>query len=107
MTKQLKRKSTRLKKKRAEELEHLGCPMKFMMPRKFTREFPFLDLSLFLNRYLQKEKTSGPDGNSVMYELAERALHESISIKLKDYIAQDGGVAFWSSDLMLGSEDAA
>ncbi|ONK81484.1 uncharacterized protein A4U43_C01F29620 [Asparagus officinalis] len=56
-------------------------------------------------RYLQKEKTSGPDGNSVMYELAERALHESISIKLKDYIAQDG-VVFWSSDLMLGSEDA-
>ncbi|RCV29157.1 hypothetical protein SETIT_5G461500v2 [Setaria italica] len=39
-------------------------------------------------RYLLKEKLAGPEGHVVMYELAERALDESISGKLKDYIAQ-------------------
>ncbi|XP_078178500.1 uncharacterized protein LOC144572709 isoform X1 [Carex rostrata] len=46
-----------------------------------------LDL-LVQQRYLQKEKVAGPEGNTVMYELAERALDESISAKLKSYIAQ-------------------
>lgn len=44
--------------------------------------------ALVQQRYLQKEKINGPDGNIVMYELAERALDESISLRLKDYIAQ-------------------
>ncbi|XP_018684137.2 uncharacterized protein LOC103992237 isoform X1 [Musa acuminata AAA Group] len=39
-------------------------------------------------RYLQKEKVNGPEGNIIMYELAERALDESIAEKLKDYIGQ-------------------
>ena len=38
-------------------------------------------------RYLQKEKVVGPEGNTVMYKLAECALDESISTKLKSYIA--------------------
>ncbi|KAF3331188.1 melanoma-associated antigen 1 isoform X2 [Carex littledalei] len=46
-----------------------------------------LDL-LVQQRYLQKEKVAGPEGNTVMYELAERALDESINSKLKSYIAQ-------------------
>ncbi|MQL72701.1 hypothetical protein Taro_005054 [Colocasia esculenta] len=44
--------------------------------------------SLVQQRYLQKEKCNDPEGNSFMYELAERALDESFSEKLKDYIAQ-------------------
>ncbi|KAG8100732.1 hypothetical protein GUJ93_ZPchr0013g36762 [Zizania palustris] len=43
---------------------------------------------LVLLRYLLKEKLTGPEGNCVMYELAERALDESISGRLKDYISQ-------------------
>jgi len=37
---------------------------------------------------LLKEKLAGPEGHVVMYELAERALDESTSGKLKDYIAK-------------------
>lgn len=44
--------------------------------------------ALVQQRYLQKEKVSGPEGNTMMYELAERALDEPIKTKLKDYIAQ-------------------
>lgn len=44
--------------------------------------------TLVQQRYLQKEKVNGPEGNTVMYELAERALDESISHKLKEYIVQ-------------------
>lgn len=43
---------------------------------------------LVQQRYLLKEKLSGPEGHAMMYELAERALDESISGKLKDYISQ-------------------
>ncbi|XP_072981971.1 uncharacterized protein [Typha latifolia] len=43
---------------------------------------------LVQQRYLQKEKVAGPEGHTVMYELAERALDQSISGKLKDYISQ-------------------
>ncbi|WOK96249.1 non-structural maintenance of chromosomes element [Canna indica] len=43
---------------------------------------------LVQQRYLQKEKVNCPEGNTMMYELAERALDESITEKLKDYIAQ-------------------
>uniref|UniRef100_A0A1D1ZF36 Melanoma-associated antigen G1 n=1 Tax=Anthurium amnicola TaxID=1678845 RepID=A0A1D1ZF36_9ARAE len=44
--------------------------------------------SLVQQRYLQKEKVNGPEGNTLMYELAERAKDDSFSEKLKDYIAQ-------------------
>jgi hypothetical protein len=37
-----------------------------------------------------KEKVAGPEGHAMMYELAERALDESISGKLKDCISQVG-----------------
>jgi hypothetical protein len=37
-----------------------------------------------------KEKVAGPEGHTMMYELAERALDESISGKLKDCISQVG-----------------
>ncbi|GJN24517.1 hypothetical protein PR202_gb12261 [Eleusine coracana subsp. coracana] len=43
---------------------------------------------LVQQRFLMKEKVAGPEGHAMMYELAERALDESISGKLKDYISQ-------------------
>lgn len=43
---------------------------------------------LVQQRYLLKEKIAGPEGHFVMYELAERALDESISVKIKDHISQ-------------------
>lgn len=49
--------------------------------------FAFFDL-VSLPRYLLKEKIAGPEGHSMVYELAERALDESISSKLKEYISQ-------------------
>ncbi|XP_020245450.1 uncharacterized protein LOC109823583 [Asparagus officinalis] len=45
---------------------------------KMTVMKTICSLNQLKQRYLQKEKTSGRDGNSVMYELAERALHESM-----------------------------
>ncbi|CAN6449284.1 unnamed protein product [Victoria cruziana] len=46
-------------------------------------------LEMFLQqRYLQKTKGSGPEGHVLMYELAERALDESIMPALKDCISQ-------------------
>ncbi|RLN35957.1 hypothetical protein C2845_PM03G08980 [Panicum miliaceum] len=44
---------------------------------------------LVQQRYMLKEKLTGPEGHVVMYELAERALDEAISGKLKDYISQE------------------
>ncbi|XP_059633900.1 uncharacterized protein LOC132276485 [Cornus florida] len=44
--------------------------------------------ALVLQRYLQKYKVNGPEGNTLFYELAERALDESISEKIKEYISQ-------------------
>ncbi|CAL5050838.1 unnamed protein product [Urochloa decumbens] len=41
---------------------------------------------LVQQRYLLKEKLAGPEGHVVMYELAERALDETISGSLKDYV---------------------
>uniref|UniRef100_A0A0E0M976 MAGE domain-containing protein n=1 Tax=Oryza punctata TaxID=4537 RepID=A0A0E0M976_ORYPU len=43
---------------------------------------------LVQQRYMQKDKLTEPEGHSMMYEFAERALDESISGKLKDYISQ-------------------
>ena len=42
----------------------------------------------FVVRYLQKEKTNGPEGNTLIYELAERALDGPISERIKEYISQ-------------------
>lgn len=47
----------------------------------------YLILSLY-GRYLQKEKVNGPEGNTVYYELAERALDASINDRIKEYVAQ-------------------
>ncbi|KQK21059.1 melanoma-associated antigen 1 [Brachypodium distachyon] len=48
---------------------------------------------LVQQRYLLKEKIAGPEGHFMVYELAERALDESISVKLKDYISQIVGTS--------------
>ncbi|XP_020255735.1 non-structural maintenance of chromosomes element 3 homolog [Asparagus officinalis] len=74
--------------------ENLWHQLKRMGVNDSDEDHPFFGSTkqtlevLVQQRYLQKEKVSGPDGNSVMFELAERALDESISNKLKDYIAQ-------------------
>ncbi|KAL5702351.1 hypothetical protein ACHQM5_027579 [Ranunculus cassubicifolius] len=39
-------------------------------------------------RYLQKEKVNGSEGITVIYELAERALDESVNQRLKEFLAQ-------------------
>ncbi|KAL3615549.1 hypothetical protein CASFOL_041210 [Castilleja foliolosa] len=44
--------------------------------------------SLVQQRYLQKEKVTGPEGNIIHYELAERALDAATNDKIKEYIAQ-------------------
>lgn len=44
--------------------------------------------TLVRQRYLQKEKVNGPEGNTVFYELAERALDGPVSEKIKQYISQ-------------------
>ncbi|XP_077213546.1 melanoma-associated antigen G1-like protein isoform X2 [Tasmannia lanceolata] len=44
--------------------------------------------ALVQQRYLQKDKVNGPEGNALMYELAERALDDSINERLKEYIGQ-------------------
>ena len=44
--------------------------------------------ALVQQRYLQKDKVNGPEGNTLFYELAERALDEAIGKKIKEYISQ-------------------
>ena len=39
-------------------------------------------------RYLQKDKVSGPEGTTLFYELAERALDGPISERIKQYTSQ-------------------
>ncbi|XP_004487807.1 uncharacterized protein [Cicer arietinum] len=43
---------------------------------------------LVQQRYLQKDKVNGPEGNTIYYELAERASDGPISDKVKEYISQ-------------------
>ncbi|XP_020238509.1 melanoma-associated antigen 2 isoform X2 [Cajanus cajan] len=43
---------------------------------------------LVQQRYLQKDKVNGPEGNTVYYELAERALDGPMNDKIKEYISQ-------------------
>ncbi|KAL8517124.1 hypothetical protein ACS0TY_015370 [Phlomoides rotata] len=45
--------------------------------------------ALVQQRYLQKENVNGPEGNTVYYELAERALDAPINDRIKEYIAQE------------------
>ncbi|KAK9742611.1 hypothetical protein RND81_03G185600 [Saponaria officinalis] len=44
--------------------------------------------TLVQQRYLQKDKVNGPEGNTVVYELAERALDVEVNQKIKDYVSQ-------------------
>jgi len=57
-------------------------------------------LQLFIHpllyRYLQKDKVNGPEGSTVYYELAERALDAPMSDRVKEHISQ---VVFWKSKL--------
>ncbi|KAK8623523.1 hypothetical protein V6N13_118406 [Hibiscus sabdariffa] len=43
---------------------------------------------LVQQRYLQKDKVSGPEGATLFYELAERALEGTVSERIKQYITQ-------------------
>lgn len=44
--------------------------------------------ALVQQRYLMKEKVCGPEGVSFNYELAERALDESVNSRIKEYVSQ-------------------
>ncbi|XP_051130060.1 uncharacterized protein LOC127250696 [Andrographis paniculata] len=44
--------------------------------------------TLVQQRFLQKEKVSGPEGTTLYYELAERALDGAVYDKIKDYVSQ-------------------
>ncbi|CAK7347152.1 unnamed protein product [Dovyalis caffra] len=44
--------------------------------------------TLVQQRYLQKDKISGPEGNTLVYELAERALDGPVCERVKEYISQ-------------------
>ncbi|VVB11742.1 unnamed protein product [Arabis nemorensis] len=44
--------------------------------------------TLVQQRFLQKEKVNGPEGSTLFYDLAERALDPQVSQKVKDYISQ-------------------
>ncbi|KAJ7961941.1 Melanoma-associated antigen G1 [Quillaja saponaria] len=44
--------------------------------------------ALIQQRYLQKVKVNGPEGNTLYYELAERALDEDFNRRIKEYISQ-------------------
>ncbi|KAM6563984.1 hypothetical protein CsatB_023982 [Cannabis sativa] len=46
--------------------------------------------TLVQQRYLQKDKVSGPEGTTLFYELAERALDRPVSEKIKEYISEVG-----------------
>ncbi|KAK9930502.1 hypothetical protein M0R45_027539 [Rubus argutus] len=44
--------------------------------------------ALVQQRYLQKGKQSGPEGNILLYELAERALDSQVTASIKEHISQ-------------------
>lgn len=46
--------------------------------------------ALVQQRYLQKDKVNGPEGNTFFYELAERALDRPVSEKIEEYIEEIG-----------------
>ncbi|KAE8704426.1 RNA-binding protein 40-like [Hibiscus syriacus] len=43
---------------------------------------------LVQQRYLQKDKVSGPEGTTMFYELAERAMEGTVTERIKQYITQ-------------------
>ncbi|CAK9146226.1 unnamed protein product [Ilex paraguariensis] len=44
--------------------------------------------ALVQQRYLQKDKIHGPEGNTLFYELAERALDATVGDRTKEYISK-------------------
>uniref|UniRef100_A0A2N9F9S0 MAGE domain-containing protein n=1 Tax=Fagus sylvatica TaxID=28930 RepID=A0A2N9F9S0_FAGSY len=44
--------------------------------------------ALVQHRYLQKDKVNGPEGSTLFYELAERALDGPVNERIKEYISQ-------------------
>ncbi|KAK7845394.1 melanoma-associated antigen d4 [Quercus suber] len=44
--------------------------------------------ALVQQRYLQKDKVNGPEGSTLFYELAERALDAPVNDRIKEYISQ-------------------
>ncbi|XP_010269309.1 PREDICTED: melanoma-associated antigen 8 isoform X2 [Nelumbo nucifera] len=44
--------------------------------------------TLVQQRYLQKNKVNGPEGNTLFYELAERALDGPVSQRVREHISQ-------------------
>lgn len=44
--------------------------------------------ALVQQRYLQKDKVNGPEGSTLFYELAERALDGQVTERIKEYISQ-------------------
>ncbi|KAJ3694624.1 hypothetical protein LUZ60_000001 [Juncus effusus] len=69
------------------QLRRLGINENDENHAEFGNNKQTLDM-LVQQRYLHKEKVAGPEGNTMMYELAERSLDESISSKVKEYISQ-------------------
>ncbi|KAF5183713.1 melanoma-associated antigen G1-like protein [Thalictrum thalictroides] len=67
--------------------------------------------ALVQQRYLQKNKVNGPEGNTLFYELAERALDQSVNQPLKEYISQivnkDAAAVEIGEELTLDSEGRA
>ncbi|MCL7034839.1 hypothetical protein MKW94_003085 [Papaver nudicaule] len=56
--------------------------------------------SLVLQRFLQKNKVNGPEGNALVYELAEKALDESVYARMKEYISQNA-----NKEVQTGEDD--
>lgn len=48
----------------------------------------FIPILVSLCRYLQKDKVNGPEGSTLFYELAERALDAPVYDRIKEYISQ-------------------
>ncbi|XP_071931423.1 uncharacterized protein [Coffea arabica] len=44
--------------------------------------------ALVQQRYLQKDKVSGPEGYTLFYEFAERALDEAVNRRIKEYVME-------------------
>ena len=49
---------------------------------------PCFRLASIFCRYLQKDKVSGPEGYTLFYEFAERALDEAVNRRIKEYVME-------------------
>lgn len=56
--------------------------------------------TLVHQRYLQKDKVSAPEGTTLFYELAERALDGPVSERIKQYISQIVKKDFATEDIL-------